>query len=237
MHFIRSNCAPKRQGLVATPEPCSFIGACILLRACLNNKVKVMKWKDKLLSSGVPLEYQISRILTEHHFSVSSEYKYLRLDLESGHDKEFSVDISALGFTPFNDENECDSSVHLLVECKYRHEFKGWCFFPETNQPDYSNFTLGRTIRVIDEFSYWQIDSNSTVPFDENLDCCFKGVEIDFKNDIVTDSDIQRGLSQLQYALPRLFIESILYGGGEPVFLVPILVTSCKLYLFSKRPV
>jgi hypothetical protein len=26
MHFIRSNCAPKRQGLVATPEPCSFIG-------------------------------------------------------------------------------------------------------------------------------------------------------------------------------------------------------------------
>ena len=76
-----------------------------------------MKWKDKLLSSGVPFEYRISQFVIEHGFSVSSEYKYTRLD--AGHAKEFSVDIFAsksISIKNFSGGWYCP--INALLECK-----------------------------------------------------------------------------------------------------------------------
>ncbi|MEK2144736.1 hypothetical protein WOC23_22370 [Vibrio parahaemolyticus] len=76
------------------------------------------KWKDKLLSSSFPLEFEAMKELSKDGFSVSSEFAYSRLDGDTR--KDFSVDIDALCFTPFESEDDVTGSVHLLVECKYR---------------------------------------------------------------------------------------------------------------------
>ena len=194
-----------------------------------------LKWKDKLLSSSFPLEYEAMKLLVQGEFSVSSEFVYSRNDGEIR--KDFSVDIDAMSFTPFGNENEITSTARLLVECKYRKTGTSWLFLLDPNQPDYSPFTLGNTIRSIDNFSTTMLPANCVVPFDENIPMCFKGVEIDTINASAHDSQIRHGLSQLQYALPALFEQEINSSSfphpdpAIPFFICPILLTNAPLYI------
>jgi hypothetical protein len=55
------------------------------------------KWKAGLLSSSVPLEYEVAKILAKEAFAVSADYSYLRRD-EQGIEKEFSCDIEATAY-------------------------------------------------------------------------------------------------------------------------------------------
>ncbi|HCG7916523.1 TPA: hypothetical protein NJ492_004466 [Vibrio parahaemolyticus] len=192
------------------------------------------KWKDKLLSSSFPLEFEAMKELSKDGFSVSSEFAYSRLDGDTR--KDFSVDIDALCFTPFENEDDVTGSVHLLIECKYRKKGTKWLFLPDPNRSDYSPFTLGQTIRAIDNFSYDVLPPNCVVPFDEKegLEFCFKGVEVDTANASAHDGQIRHGLSQLQYALPPLLTHSIMFGSNIPFFICPILLTNAPLYVANK---
>ena len=157
--------------------------------------------------------------------------------MDKGYSKEFSVDLHARTTLPFDDENNITSELNLLVECKYRNPNISWLFLPEPNRPDYSPITLGTTIRIVDEFSRFRAAKGGTVSFDENVSFAFKGVEVDLLNAKAHDSEINRGLSQLRYALPNLVRRSIrwsLGGGSEegyPFFFCPILLTTAKLYM------
>ena len=193
------------------------------------------KWKDKLLSSSFPLEFEAMRCLADKGFYVSSDFSYSRLD--GGTQKDFSVDVEARAFTPFGEENNLTGTVHLLVECKYRKDGTSWLFLPDPNEPEFSPFTIGQTIRAVDNFSKNVLAPNSVVLFDENLPFCFKGVEIDLINASAYDKEIKHGLNQLHYALPSLLVSEInsstwaSIDPGRPFFICPILLTTAPIYL------
>lgn len=193
------------------------------------------KWKDNLLSSSLPLEFNVAKILVSKGFSVDSDFTYARND--SGIVKDFSVDIEARACAPFTDPNKIDASLTLLVECKYRSPNVKWLFMPDSNIADFSPFTLGCTIRKIDEFSSYIIDGKKTEEFDEDFPICYKGTEIDFGNQSVHDNELKHGIAQLQYALPRLFTNNVLFSlsshaeDNVPFFFCPILLTTAELLL------
>lgn len=203
------------------------------------------KWKDKLLSSSFPLEYEAMKILVEKGFSVSSDFSYSRLDGDII--KDFSVDIEALAFTPFEDQNDITSTVRLLVECKYRKDGIAWIFLPDPNDASFSPFTMGHTIRAVDCFSRDILSPNSMVSFDggEDVVFCFKGVEVDTVNPSAHDAQIKHGVNQLHYALPVMLEKEINNNScpqpdpARPFFIVPILLTNAELYVaedgFSMR--
>ena len=191
-----------------------------------------VKWKSKLLSSSVPLEYEVAKALVSAGFAVDSDYSYSRDD--GGVTKDFSVDIHATAYLPLRSRNY-SATLELLVECKHRHPGNKWLFFPDPNASDMSPFTLGRTLRAVDGFSKVFFAPNCTVPFDENACFCIKGVEVDISNGVVHDAEIRHGLSQLQYALPRLLSDSITFNllghedDNSPFLFCPILLTTSEV--------
>ncbi|MGE4533204.1 hypothetical protein [Halomonas sp.] len=199
------------------------------------------KWKDKLLSSSFPLEYEAMKILVEKGFSVSSEFSYSRLDGDVV--KDFSVDIEALAFAPFSDPNDITGTVRLLVECKYRKDGVAWLFLPDPNDPSFSPFVMGHTIRAVDCFSKDILSPNSMVPFDDrgNVVFCFKGVEVDTLNPSAHDAQIKHGVNQLHYALPVMLEKEINNNSfpqsdpAKPFFIVPILLTNAELYIADEE--
>lgn len=201
------------------------------------------KWKSKLVSSSFPLEFEVAKKLVKHGFSITADYVYARND--SGVIKDFSVDLAATAYLPFSNPNSINSKISLLVECKQRHQNVKWLFFPDPNRPNLSPFTLGYTIRAVDEFSRKFFKPNTTVEVDIDVPCCYKGVEIDEGNNNksdqqkdndkqkdtsrVYDSELKHGVSQLQYALPRLSSDLVLINFDELPFLIcPILLTTSE---------
>jgi len=196
------------------------------------------KWKSRLLSSSIPLEYEVAKVLSDLNFSISFDYTYYRKDGE--HKKEFSADIKGYFLFPLNNENEIDASLTLIAECKYREEGKKWVFLPDVNKPDTSTFTLGHTIKSLSEFSTIKTKENLISSFEEKLEFALKGVEINMASGEVYDKDIRHGLSQMKYALPYLIkddIEGNVFGhlvDAKPAYLISILITNADLYILNE---
>ncbi|ABW27593.1 hypothetical protein AM1_2585 [Acaryochloris marina MBIC11017] len=181
----------------------------------------------------------MAKSLVSHGFSIDADYTYARDD--SGIAKDFSVDLKASAFLPFSNPNKITAQLELLVECKQRNPNVKWLFCPDPNRADFSPIVLGRTIRTIDRFSQKFFRSNATVEFDENAHHCYKGVEVDESDGRVYDAEIKHGISQLQYALPRLISEAALfnlYGHREdsiPFIVCPILLTTAELLVAHNK--
>jgi hypothetical protein len=195
------------------------------------------KWKSRLLSSSLPLEYEVAKILTDLDFSISFDYTYYRKDGE--HKKEFSTDLRGYTSFPLDNENEIDADLTLIAECKYREEGKKWIFLPDINKPEFSIFTFGHTIKSLAEFSTYKNKQNPIVSFEEKLEFALKGVEVNLTTGEVFDKDIRHGISQLKFALPYLIKDSIegnIYGhlvDAKPSYLLSILITNSELYIFN----
>jgi hypothetical protein len=201
------------------------------------------KWKNKLLSSSVPLEYEASQILVSQGYSVEADYSYARSD--SGSLKDFSVDIYASSYFPLGAGKSHISLLELLIECKHRHKNNKWLFFPDPNASA-KKFTgapllqPGATIRAVENFSSAFLPMKCTSDFEKETVCCIKGVEIDINTGNVHESEIKHGLSQLQYALPRLMLESSTFSIGSfvdafPFFFCPILLTTSDIYVTKEE--
>jgi len=199
-----------------------------------------LKWKAGLLSSSMPLELEASRTLVSKGFAVSSNYKYDQND--SGFINDFSVDIHAKAYTPFSEshKNEATAQLELLVECRQRHPKTVWLFMPDANTPDSSPSMPGNTIRIVDKFSSYIIESDAGAVFDAKLPVCQKGIEIDMEDGEADESAFRNGLNRLQYALPRLLTENVLAyieaGTTEniPFLFCPIFLTNVRLLLLNK---
>lgn len=183
------------------------------------------------------MEYEVAQILVENDFSTDVDFAYTRID--SGFKKDFSVDIRATSYLT-NENDDIQSIIELLVECKYRHSSDNkWLFFEDPNDGDFSAFTLGHTLRAVDDFSWRFFPTNATVAFDESNIFCIKGVEVDIFNGGVHDSEIRHGLLQLQYALPRLLSDRISFdifhaqNENAPFFYCPILLTTSPILFAS----
>lgn len=154
--------------------------------------------------------------------------------MDSGLEKDFSVDLRATSYIT-NKNDDIQAVIELLVECKYRHPSNKWLFFEDPNDGDFSPFTLGHTLRAIDDFSWQFFPNNATVTFDKHSCFCIKGVEVDTSSGGVHDSEIRHGLLQLQYALPRLLSDRISFeifnseDENTPFFFCPILLTTSPI--------
>ncbi len=94
------------------------------------------KWKDYLLKSGIPLEYEIMEFLSKKNCISDFDYTYFRQD-QLNHLTEFSYDIDSSFIEP-------PHFINLMIECKYRHETTKWLFLPEcydgTDEIFYTSF-------------------------------------------------------------------------------------------------
>jgi hypothetical protein len=196
------------------------------------------KWKDALLRSSLPLEHLIAQKLGQSGIYVSGEFTYLRPN-ENGVSTEFSTDLWAFTFLEENAEKEDFwSSCNFVIECKYTHRSVKWIFSPHPLKDDES-FEVGY-INTFQDLCVKRIDRNLLYKFDEDLNYCIKGIELQEKD--CNPSTISKGLRQLQYAAVQLSkrcmssqICTVHDEELEIVFLCPILVTTAPLYVIKQN--
>lgn len=206
-------------------------------------------WKDKFISSGLPLEFEVGKILKSKKFFFNYDYSYSRdkptLTNDSGKKADIytdsSVDLNAWSFTPFDDEDADQTAwLQLLIECKYAHPKKKWLFLPDIYTNKFSHYRHGSSIRYIDRFSKKFLKYNATESFDKQNHICYKETEIDIETGDCEERPVRKGISQLQYALPRLIYDYILECGDDddfalPLFFCPILVTTAELRVLKPK--
>jgi hypothetical protein len=191
-------------------------------------------WKDQLLRSGVPLEYEVASILADNGFAVDADYSFLRRDADNL--KEFSVDIDA---TWYGGTSSVYFKLEIPIECKYRSRDKYFLFLPDPNLEDYSSVTIGGTVLGVDHFVPYNLPSDSFIALESSIDYAYKGLEI--HGNSATDHELTRGIQQLRYAMPGLVRQGIDFNfSPHPsdtlcLFFTRILVTNAPLRMLLPR--
>jgi len=179
------------------------------------------KWKDFLLKSSLPLEYDVKKLLGKYGCIGDYEYTYLRKD-ENGITNEFSYDIDASyikGSHFFN----------LMIECKFRDSSTDWIFVPEQyggmDEIDAHSF-----LHPIDHFTkkkkFLPLDYEPLAPL------CGKGIELTSSGQ--NPKTITQAVSQLSYAMAEQFLSCMEYQIEklipETIFYnIPVIVTTANL--------
>lgn len=198
-----------------------------------------MKWKSNLLSSSLPLEFETSKQLVRAGAFVFDEYSYIRRD--GGLDKSFSVDLLSLLFAQLDGPpTQPMCALNMLIECKHRHRNTIWLFLPKQRAnarlPGYPS----SVIKSVDDFSPW-FGHHDALAIDHKLRVCSKGVEIDTNSNNVHGAEIKHGITQLQFAMPKLVASQVRSLTNMPLPELPpllfalILVTNAPLYIASQR--
>lgn len=190
-------------------------------------------WKDNLLKSGVPLEYEVAGLLAKHGMIVEADFAFIRRD--GNISKELSVDIVSSFYGPGN--NKVGYKISLIIECKYRSPEKKILFVQDPNPEEYSG-VMGPTIFFFDRAVPYKLDPSFIDTIDENVELVYKGIEI-FDAGAV-EEELRRGIQQLRYASPlvlRRDLDDNLYGHKDDIlslFLVSILVTNAPIIVLKK---
>jgi hypothetical protein len=198
------------------------------------------RWRADVLSSSLPLEYQVASIIVKAGFSVTADYSY---SISNG--KEYSVDISAfdLVFQSNVVYSDIAASLRILAECKYRRPNTVWLFVPDPNERSWKHHRPGATLRAIDQFSPIVMPTAPTGAFDEGLPVALKGIEIRLwsrDSNRVDDQEMRHGLDQLQFAVAPVLgeqirenLESAASGSTMvttfPICLLPVIVTTAEI--------
>lgn len=191
------------------------------------------KWKDYLLKSGLPLEFEVKKVLDKLGFWTKCEFAYFR-ENENNILTEFSYDLDSeilIG----------EHCFELLIECKYRDESTNWLFLPEDY--NYSTRGIGTTdFRNTNDFFYPK-DYNDKIFRYLNLikisPLCVKGIEICSTGP--NPKTIDQAISQVSYALVDKVISAMekqLKFEKEELFIyhhVPVIVTTANLFRLNRN--
>lgn len=187
-----------------------------------------MKWKNNLLASGFPLEYEAAKIADDLGFEIIMDYTYSRFN-EQGMCIDFSIDLF---LTKIIQKNERQLLLCIPLECKHRFSDAIWLFLPDF-VPEEEFFT---DHMMIGEFSKSQVlRYGDTLLYSRYAERTSKGIEI--KGDSVYDKEMKHGLQQLKYALPKISVDALWgqrteYCINDRLFLIfPILLTTATLRL------
>ena len=196
------------------------------------------KWKRALLRTSLPLELLVSEVLTDTGLFVGGTYPYQR-ENETGLVTEFSVDVHAFELLEKKKrgkkEPETWGQLSLLVECKYSYPGVRWVFAPHTNP---ESVVVG-SLSIFQDITTLHVDTDPCYAWEFKLQHCTKGIEL--HRDDANPQAIERGRSQLQYAIPKLVLreveiqlgtfhdEDLLVG-----FVCPILVTTADLFVLQR---
>jgi hypothetical protein len=197
----------------------------------LNNN----KWKDFLLKSGLPLEFEVKKVLDKSGFYTKSEFSYLRKN-ENEVLTEFSFDLDA-------EIRIKDNLFELLVECKYRDESTNWLFIPE----EYNDSTRGiGTTDFLNTNSFFYnkeyFDLHYTMlNIIKVAPLCSKGIEITTTGN--NPKSIDQAIAQLSYGIVDkviLAMEKQLSNDEDDYFNliyhhVPVVITTANLFRLKKN--
>ena len=190
---------------------------------------KETKWKDFLLKSGIPLEYEVMYLLNQHGCVGNYEYTYLRED-ENEVINEFSYDINA-SYIKGND------FFDLMIECKYRDPSTNWVFTPE-NYGGINEIESHGFLNPIDHFT--KQNKFLPLPFEPLGQLCGKGIELTSNGP--NPKTITQAVSQLSYAMAEKVINAMehqideLLATSEFIFYnIPIIVTTANLYRINEN--
>lgn len=188
------------------------------------------KLTQQLLSSGLPLEFLVTQMLTKVGIEPRGYYHYMR-QTEQQVNKERSVDIHAEVY--FTDSASFRGRLALLLECKYANQGVKWVFARSGNsRPEGYG-----VVTCLDRLSTMRIrDMRPLYRFDHELPRCYTGVSISNKNSDRTL--VREGVHQVRYALPNLIAEemvdqtSIARDSDMFVsFVAGVIVTTADLYV------
>jgi hypothetical protein len=202
------------------------------------------KWKDYLLKSSLPLEFEARKILEKLGFWTRSEHSYLR-ENENSILTEFSYDIDA-------ETKIKEHCFQFLIECKYRDDSTNWLFLPE--EYNHSTRGIGTTdflntndflyIKKYNDFLFKILNVIKVSPL------CSKGIEVNSNGQ--NPKSIEQAIAQLSYAIcdkvisamndqldalaeielsPKGEIESNLFIYHH----IPIILTTANLFRLKKN--
>lgn len=183
------------------------------------------KWKDYLLKSGIPLEYEVMQYLSKKGCVGNYEHTYMRND-ENGIANEFSFDISS-SYIKGGD------FFDLMIECKYRDQSTNWIFIPDDEYGGINEIYSHAFLNPIDHFN--QNNKFSQLDFEPLGTLCGKGIEITSGGP--NPKTIEQAIKQLSYAMADKVINAMehqidrLLGNSEFIFYnIPIIVTTANLF-------
>ena len=189
------------------------------------------KWKEYILKSGLPLEFEVRKTLDKLGFWSKNEFAYVR---ENEHNilTEFSYDIDSE--IVINDH-----CFELLVECKYRDESTSWLFLPE--EYNHSTRGIGTTdFRNTNDFFYSTkyTELFKMVNIAKISPLCSKGIEINSTGQ--NPKTIDQAISQVSYAIVDKVISAMekQIQERETLFVyhhVPIIVTTANLFRMKQN--
>lgn len=192
------------------------------------------KWKDNLLSSGLPLEYSVRRSLENLGLSGAREFKYERVN-EVGIPALFSIDIHTTKiYEQLNTNIDCPIFLELFIECKYRKDGTQWIFTPD----EYDRFFPNPKdlFITLDELTdRYFINKSRLNIFGQSYELCGKGIELNHEGQ--NPKSIKQAIQQLRFAIPNQVADAFEHqvrqylGPIEPLFvLIPMVVTTAELW-------
>ncbi len=190
---------------------------------------KSKKWKDFLLKSSIPLEYEVKQLLDKYGCVSNYEFTYLRHD-ENEVINEFSYDIDA----SYIKEGHF---FELMIECKYRDLSTNWVFIPDSyggmDEIEPYSF-LNPNDHFTQENKFLKLD------YEPLASLCGKGIEINSEGQ--NPKTITKAINQLSYAMAEKVVSGMehqiekLLTTSEIIFYnIPIIVTTANLYRLKEN--
>lgn len=187
------------------------------------------KWKDSILSSGIPLEFSVRKALKDSGIQDIKEYFY-ECENKEGIKETFSID----SYGKYKPPGARNLHVEYFVEVKYAHDSKSWVFMPKEmpSKPHIDELYI-----ILDSLVEGaKFNKRLCLPDSMNHLFCEIGIVVE-DNGRHDRYEINRGTQQLRYALVNHTVETLkkqLFGldfdRKTVLALVPILVTTAKLW-------
>ena len=186
-------------------------------------------WKQQLQKSGLSLENRIARELDTLKIKYIPEVEYERLNPEGIVIKPSFDYLGDNIIEDLSNEHPKDLYFRFIIECEQRFETVKWLFRPQQRSDTFrdSEIILSYNLQAI-LTSVWQ-EMNT-----DNLAC--RGIEVGAN---VNEKGVEHAISQVVYAIPYYLLatsdaidkaEKIKWQRGAVYFLVPVVVTTSKLY-------
>jgi hypothetical protein len=189
------------------------------------------KWKDYLLKSGLPLEYEVKQFLDSRNCISSFEYSYLKPD-ENSIINEFSFDIDSAFI-------EKEHFFKFLIECKYRDPSTNWFFLP-TQYGGPSELRHTSFLHPNDHFTKATKFPYRYPELPVFAKACQKGIEITSEGQ--NPKTITQAATQISYAMAEIIVDDMVHQieeyltTSEVIFYnIPIIITTANLYRINEN--
>ena len=198
-----------------------------------NEKTPKKGWKEHLLRSGLPLEYEVAKLLAQEGMMIEADHSFFRK--EGNIYKEWSTDLTADWYSS-PDQTSIDFKLEILLECKYRSPEKSLLLVKDPNY-EMPLGILGGGLIAIDQHMPFSLNSKAIEKFERKMPSVYKAIEI-YENG-AHDEDIRHGIQQLKYGSISLLNQSMRFAYSShsddllAFFFCRVLVTNASIRVFK----